>query len=172
MPFGEPVKRLAAQIRLPWLTIVVLSCITLGVTYRMAQIAPRFRALESSPPGWDDPGACVSAISLDGNKELALWHDQKVQIWDHSPNNKGDPDKGLAKGAWQFDRGSKQYLISLHAQTVAYRLMRVGGMCLLLKGELGAAKLGWFLEPSYDYSFGSGHDGSLGVSVGLLVPIP
>jgi hypothetical protein len=33
-------------------------------------------------------------------------------------------------------------------------------------------KLGWFLEPSYGYSFGSGHDRSLGVSAGLLIPIP
>ena len=31
---------------------------------------------------------------------------------------------------------------------------------------------GWFLEPSYDYYFGAGHQQSLGVSVGLLLPIP
>lgn len=33
-------------------------------------------------------------------------------------------------------------------------------------------KFGWFLEPSYDYDFGSGHEQSLGVSVGLLIAIP
>jgi hypothetical protein len=32
-------------------------------------------------------------------------------------------------------------------------------------------KLGWFLEPSFTYSFGNGHEKSLGVSAGLLVPI-
>ena len=32
-------------------------------------------------------------------------------------------------------------------------------------------KLGWFLEPSYSYSFTGGHEQSLGVSVGLLIPI-
>jgi hypothetical protein len=32
-------------------------------------------------------------------------------------------------------------------------------------------KYGWFLEPSYTYSFGSGHEQSLGVSAGLLIPI-
>ena len=32
-------------------------------------------------------------------------------------------------------------------------------------------KLGWFLEPSYSYSFIGGHEQSLGVSVGLLIPI-
>ena len=32
-------------------------------------------------------------------------------------------------------------------------------------------KLGWFLEPSYSYSFIGGHEQSLGVSLGLLIPI-
>jgi hypothetical protein len=32
-------------------------------------------------------------------------------------------------------------------------------------------KFGWFLEPSYTCSFGPGHEQSLGVSVGLLIPI-
>jgi len=33
-------------------------------------------------------------------------------------------------------------------------------------------KFGWFLEPSYGYSFSTGHEQSLGASVGLLIPIP
>ncbi len=33
-------------------------------------------------------------------------------------------------------------------------------------------KYGWFLEPSYSYSFSQGHEQSLGVSAGLLIPIP
>jgi hypothetical protein len=32
-------------------------------------------------------------------------------------------------------------------------------------------KLGWFLEPTYSYSFSKGHEQSLGVSVGLLIAI-
>ena len=32
-------------------------------------------------------------------------------------------------------------------------------------------KLGWFLEPSYSYSCIRGREQSLGVSVGLLIPI-
>jgi hypothetical protein len=32
-------------------------------------------------------------------------------------------------------------------------------------------KYGWFLEPSYTYSFARGHEQSLGVSGGLLIPI-
>jgi len=33
-------------------------------------------------------------------------------------------------------------------------------------------KFGWYLEPSYGYDFGKGHEQSLGVSVGLLIAIP
>lgn len=32
-------------------------------------------------------------------------------------------------------------------------------------------KYGWFLEPSYTYSFASGHEQSFGVSAGLLIPV-
>jgi hypothetical protein len=32
-------------------------------------------------------------------------------------------------------------------------------------------KFGWFLEPAYSYSFSAGHEQSLGVSTGLLIPI-
>lgn len=33
-------------------------------------------------------------------------------------------------------------------------------------------KFGWYLEPSYEYSFGRGHDRSVGISGGLLIAIP
>jgi hypothetical protein len=33
-------------------------------------------------------------------------------------------------------------------------------------------KFGWFLEPSYSYSFSKGHEQSLGASVGLLIALP
>jgi hypothetical protein len=32
-------------------------------------------------------------------------------------------------------------------------------------------KFGWFLEPSYSYTFVGGHEQSLGVNVGLFIPI-
>jgi hypothetical protein len=35
----------------------------------------------------------------------------------------------------------------------------------------GKHKFGWFLEPSYDYSFGRGHEQSVGISGGLLIGI-
>jgi hypothetical protein len=33
-------------------------------------------------------------------------------------------------------------------------------------------KLGWFVEPTYSYSLGKGHEQSLGITAGLLIAIP
>ena len=33
-------------------------------------------------------------------------------------------------------------------------------------------RIGWYLEPSYEYKFGPGHEQSLGIAGGLLVAIP
>ena len=33
-------------------------------------------------------------------------------------------------------------------------------------------RFGWYLEPAYDYNFGGGHEQSIGISGGLLIPIP
>jgi len=32
-------------------------------------------------------------------------------------------------------------------------------------------RFGWYMEPSYGYNFGSGHEQSISISVGLLIPI-
>ena len=33
-------------------------------------------------------------------------------------------------------------------------------------------RLGWFLEPGYDHTFGRGHEQSVGMSFGLLIAVP
>jgi hypothetical protein len=33
-------------------------------------------------------------------------------------------------------------------------------------------RFGWYLEPGYEYSFGRGHERSIGISAGLLIAIP
>ena len=35
----------------------------------------------------------------------------------------------------------------------------------------GKHKFGWYLEPAYDYSFGRGHEQSIGISFGLLIGV-
>jgi hypothetical protein len=33
-------------------------------------------------------------------------------------------------------------------------------------------KVGWYMEPSYGYTFGHDHEQSLSISIGVLIPIP
>jgi hypothetical protein len=33
-------------------------------------------------------------------------------------------------------------------------------------------RLGWYLEPAYEFNFGRGHEQSLGITAGLLITIP
>jgi len=35
-----------------------------------------------------------------------------------------------------------------------------------------ARDFGWYMEPSYGFNFGHGHEQSLSMSIGLLIPIP
>ncbi len=50
----------------------------------------------------------------------------------------------------------------------------IGGLAVLdfQFWPLPDRKFGWFLEPSYGYDFDRGHEQSLGVTLGLLIPIP
>ncbi len=38
--------------------------------------------------------------------------------------------------------------------------------------QLPERRFGWFVEPSYNYSFGNEHEQSLGVTLGLVIAIP
>ena len=60
------------------------------------------------------------------------------------------------------------------AWTVSREGSKVGGEVALdfMFWPTPDRKFGWFLEPAYTYSFSAGHEQSLGVSAGLLIPIP
>jgi hypothetical protein len=52
----------------------------------------------------------------------------------------------------------------------AVRIAQICGVVQLL-GEHTDRRYGWFLEPSYTYSFTGGHEQSFGLSTGLLILI-
>lgn len=58
---------------------------------------------------------------------------------------------------------------SEHARTKDSPGIEVAGDFMFWPSE--KHKFGWFLEPAYDYSFGRGHEQSIGISVGLLIGI-
>ena len=62
----------------------------------------------------------------------------------------------------------------IHARQHGMTTNSVGGEVALDFMFWPSAKhrLGWYLEPAYDYDFGRGHERSLGISGGLLIAIP
>jgi hypothetical protein len=42
---------------------------------------------------------------------------------------------------------------------------------LMFWPSIGRHRIGWYLEPAYDYGFGRGHEQSIGVSGGLLIAL-
>jgi hypothetical protein len=62
----------------------------------------------------------------------------------------------------------------IHTRAYGMTSNSVGGEAVLDFMFWPSAKhrLGWYVEPAYDYSFGRGHERSVGVTGGLLIAIP
>jgi hypothetical protein len=84
----------------------------------------------------------------------------------------------LFKKPWDLTR-TIEFMVGIGPEWVNTR--RNGGGMNSLAGELvldfmfwtsAKHKIGWYFEPSYDYSFRAGHERSMGASIGLLIGIP
>jgi hypothetical protein len=62
----------------------------------------------------------------------------------------------------------------VHTREYSMTTNSVGGEVVLDFMFWPSAKhrLGWYLEPGYEYNFGPGHERSVGISCGLLIAIP
>jgi hypothetical protein len=62
----------------------------------------------------------------------------------------------------------------VHTREPGMRANSIAGEAVLdlMFWPSGRHKLGWFLEPAFDYNFARGHERSLGISGGLLIAIP
>lgn len=62
----------------------------------------------------------------------------------------------------------------IHTKAYGVTMNSVGGEVVLdfMFWPSSKRRFGWFLEPGYDYSFGRGHERSIGISGGLLIAIP
>lgn len=83
----------------------------------------------------------------------------------------------LLKKPWTLSR-KVEFMLGIGPQWV--HLKQSGKWTNSLAGEVagdvmfwptGKHRIGWFLEPAYDYSFAGGHQKSLGISFGLLIGI-
>jgi hypothetical protein len=84
----------------------------------------------------------------------------------------------LFKKPWTISRKA-EFMLGVGPEWV--HLRQNGNVTNSISGEVagdfmfwpsGKHRLGWFLEPAYDYSFAGGHQQSIGMSGGLLIGIP
>jgi hypothetical protein len=84
----------------------------------------------------------------------------------------------LFKKPWTFSKKAEFMLgagpewIHTTENHVATNAVGAEGALDFMFWPSGKHKFGWYLEPAYDYSFGRGHEQSLGISGGLLIAIP
>ena len=84
----------------------------------------------------------------------------------------------LFKKPWTLSRKA-EFMIGvgpewIHTRANGATKNSVGGEAALdfMFWPSGKHRLGWYLEPSYEYNFGRGHEQSLGITGGLLIAIP
>ena len=88
-------------------------------------------------------------------------------------------DTGLLfKKPWTFSE-KVEFMIGIgpewiHTRSFGMSTNSVGGEAALdfMFWPAAKHKFGWYFEPGYDYSFGRGHERSIGISFGLLIAIP
>jgi hypothetical protein len=84
----------------------------------------------------------------------------------------------LFKKPWTFSK-KVEFMFGLgpewiHARQYGVTTNSAGGEAVLdfMFWPSVKRKLGWYLEPGYEYNFGRGHEKSIGISGGLLIAIP
>ena len=122
-----------------------------------ATFAPNFAAETTPIPNWLELEAGVSPF-----------YTRKSTEWDTDL---------LFKKPWDLSRES-EFMIGIGPEWV--HLSMNGKTINSIAGELAGDFMfwptlkhhfGWFLEPTYDYSFAGGHEQSIGMSAGLLIGI-
>jgi hypothetical protein len=84
----------------------------------------------------------------------------------------------LFKKPWTFSE-KVEFMIGvgpewIHTRAYGMSTNSLGGEAVLdfMFWPSARHRFGWYLEPGYDYSFGRGHERSIGISFGLLIAIP
>ena len=122
--------------------------------------APRSPWKRRSSRDWLEIEAGVTALSGGGQTQ---WSTNLLFKKPWTLSKTVEFEVGAGTGMAAYDRGPAEAPISLGGEAVAE---------FLFWPWPASEARPEILEPSYGYDFGGRHDQSLGVSVGLLIPIP
>jgi len=130
-----------------WGSVLLLICLVGAGLYWAFRNHSGNQTKDSLPPGWYDLLDCSYTVSLDGTKELNVFENHGAVLYDKSVKVNGK--YRMIDGNWTFDEASKLYAVTLNGETATYSLVEPegpAGICILVKGDLGAADLraSWF----------------------------
>lgn len=132
----------------PWGFILALTCLAGAALYWVFVGGDDAKQTTVSEPlGWSDLLDCSYTVSLDGTKELDLFDNQNVVFYDKSTKENGK--YRTIDGTWAFDETTKLYAVTLGSEVTNYSIVEpegAAGICMLVKGQVGAADLraSWF----------------------------
>ena len=105
---------------------------------------------DTTPPaGWQEIAACGAMKSIDETRQMELRSNGIAVLTDLSPAKEGETDQRKPTATrWEYDSESQRYAVVIGEQKEIYSLvkMRSPALCILLKGDAGAADLhgSWF----------------------------
>jgi hypothetical protein len=131
-----------------WGGVLLLICLVgAGIYWVFGRNQTDHQAKDTLAPGWYDLLDCSYTVSLDGTKELNVFENHGAVLYDKSVKMNGK--YRAIDGNWTFDEVTKLYSVTLNGETETYSLLGpegATGICMLVKGDLGAADLrgSWF----------------------------
>jgi hypothetical protein len=107
---------------------------------------------EPPDPGWEDLGHCFFTMSFDGTKGLSLSYTRQATLYDYA--KMVGRKEVTVEGTWTFDEAAKRYAVTLDGAVTTYSVVapEQTAVCILVKGDLGAADLraSWFSPVHFD----------------------
>ena len=141
-----------------WINVIAFGAVVISCLVPFFEIYPPKNA-DAAPKtpellDPDDLGLCDLTWSLDGHKRLFLNTDHLAEIEDDMKRSESNNvEDSLASGTWRYEPISGRYAVTLEGLTVLYsRISPIENVCLLVKGEIGAADLNasWFAGWTHD----------------------
>ncbi len=126
---------------------ILIACAVTGAIYLTLDTGEEpEQAAKSSSPGWENLLDCSHTASLDGTKELNLSENHRAVLYDKTKKENG---RYLTfNGDWNFNEATTLYTVSLNGEATVYSIVEPedAAVCMLIKGDLGAADLraSWF----------------------------
>ena len=163
--------------------IAMITCLTFSFGNAFAQSVEKDPAAIvelGAATGWNVKGGAAT-LAPDIAVEVTPienWLELELGTTPFFAQNKTEWDTDLLfKKPWTISRKT-EFMLGVGPEWVHTRQNRMTTDSLALEAAGDVMfwparkhKFGWYLEPTYDYGFGSGHEQSIGMSAGLLIAI-